>query len=186
MNHRVHRYMRGHKMYSYVAPRYDPPIGPVFCRWDDLMHSRKNTPLIIGDHKFTNCNYSFRMNTVCRDVLGALILVLNLQLEHHTNIVNMTTDSLMIKIKNSTKDQSGVGSNSFGRVNLSFNQFAIDFLSMVLVFDAWLDHASGTAPSPCAQKTSKAISNAILHNREILLQYMSNNAINSCGTFPPF
>ncbi len=55
-------------------------------------------------------------------------------------------DLLMISITNSVCDVL-VEPNSFEKVNSSFAQFVIGFLSMVLVFDAWFDHASQTSPS---------------------------------------
>ncbi len=56
---------------------------------------------------------------VCRDVVGALVLLMNLQLDSHANRVNATTDSSMFRIKSSTTNQA-IHTNSFLRVNKAF------------------------------------------------------------------
>ncbi len=119
---------------SYVAPRYYPHIGPILVRWEDYEYG--SLRLVIGSHAYSKTRATFLSQVVCRDVVGALVLLMNLQLESHANRVNATTDSSMFHIKSSTTNQ-GIHTNSFLRVNKAFCQFALDFISMLLVYNAW-------------------------------------------------
>jgi hypothetical protein len=39
-------------------------------------------------------------------------------------------------------------SNSFGKVDANFAHIVIDFLSMLLLFDAYTDHNANASPAP--------------------------------------
>jgi hypothetical protein len=85
---------------------------------------------------------------MCQYVLGALILMINCQLEHNSSQAK-TADSLMLGIKCTTVDQSTYPNslNSFGNVNKTFAHFVVEFLSVSLLFDCWFDHSSQTSPA---------------------------------------
>ena len=95
--------------------------------------------LAIGEYCYNKTEGRFTQEVVCRDVVDALVLLMNLQLEHYTSKKNVSSDSSMFRIKKSTINQV-IHVNSFGRVNKMFCQFALDFISMLLVFDAWSSH----------------------------------------------
>ncbi len=61
----------------------------------------------------------------------------------------MVQDSAMLIIKEAT-NADVFHSNSFGKVNANFARFVIDFLSMLLLFDAYSDHKENAAPAPWA------------------------------------
>jgi hypothetical protein len=94
---------------------------------------------------------SFADNVPARDIKPALSLVVCLLLEHSsvTNEKSFIHDLLMVEIKKSSKEEM-THSNSFGRVNVSFAKFVIDFLAMLLLFDFFLYHNAQAAPAPWA------------------------------------
>ncbi len=55
----------------------------------------------------------------------------------------------MIDIKKSSKDKT-TNANSIGKVNASFAKFVIDFIAMLLLFDAFIYHNTQAAPAPWA------------------------------------
>jgi hypothetical protein len=61
----------------------------------------------------------------------------------------MVQDSAMLLIKKTT-NADVFHSNSFGKVNANFAPFVIDFLSMLLLFDAYTDHNANASPAPWA------------------------------------
>ena len=167
-------------IHSYVAPRYYPHIGPILVRWEDYEYG--SLRLVIGSHAYSKTRATFLSQVVCRDVVGALVLLMNLQLESHANRVNATTDSSMFRIKSSTTNQ-GIHTNSFLRVNKAFCQFALDFISMLLVYNAWSSHVSQTVPAPHARQVPQEVYDAILTNRTILVHYILANQVSQAGTF---
>jgi hypothetical protein len=95
-------------------------------------------------------------NTVCiarapRNVKCALALVVRLFLEHSkvTESSSMVEDSAMLLIQETT-NADVFHSNSFGKVNANFAHFVIDFLSLLLLFDAYTDHNANASPAPWA------------------------------------
>jgi hypothetical protein len=86
-----------------------------------------------------------------RNVKCALALVVRLFLEHSkvTESSNMVEDSAMLLIKEATNSDV-FHSNSFGKINAHFARFVIDFLSMLLLFDAFTDHNANASPAPWA------------------------------------
>jgi hypothetical protein len=90
-------------------------------------------------------------NVPARDVKSALSLVVCLLLEH-LNVPeekSSIVDLLMIEIKKSSKDET-IHADSIGKVNASFVKFVVDFLAMLLLFDAFIYHNAQAAPAPWA------------------------------------
>jgi hypothetical protein len=81
---------------------------------------------------------SFVDHVPTRDVKCALSLVVSLFWEHHkvSEDDSFVEDLLMKLIKSSSQDETN-HSNSIGKVNATFAQFVVDFLSMLLLFDAY-------------------------------------------------
>ena len=77
----------------------------------------------------------------------SLILMLKLQLEHHSvppedSIID---DSCMLEIKSlSHPDVAGtvIHQNSISKVNTTFNKFVINYLSIQFLFDNWYPFAA--------------------------------------------
>jgi hypothetical protein len=86
-----------------------------------------------------------------RDVKSALSLLVHLFLEHLKvpEEKSIVEDLLMKLIKKSSKEET-IHSNSIGKINTSFAKFVVDFLSMLLLFDWYIDHNAQTAPAPWA------------------------------------
>lgn len=109
----------------------------------DVRIIARNLTLTIGQYCYTRNEGRFTDEAVCRDIMGALVLLMNLQLENFNNKKNESSDSSMFCIKKNTINQA-ISVSLFGRVNKSFCQFALDFISMLLVFDTWSSHVSQT------------------------------------------
>jgi hypothetical protein len=80
---------------------------------------------------------SFVDSVPARDVKSVLSLVVRLLLEH-SNVPeekSSIVDLLMIDIKKSLKEKL-IHTNSIGKVNASFAKFVVDFIAMLLLFDA--------------------------------------------------
>jgi hypothetical protein len=66
-------------------------------------------------------------------------------------------------------------------VNITFGQFVIDYLSMVLLFDAYTDHNTNSSPTPCQGKYlstekevkfgNKSKSDLFQENQKILIHF---------------
>jgi hypothetical protein len=93
-----------------------------------------------------------------RDVKFALALVVHLLLEHSKvpECSSLVQDFAMLLIKDTTKDDV-FHSNSFGKVNANFARFVIDFLSMLLSFDAYLEHNANASPASWAARNLSSI-----------------------------
>jgi hypothetical protein len=94
---------------------------------------------------------SFVDNVPARDVKSALSLVVHLLLEH-SNVPeekSSIVDLLMIDIKKSSKGET-IHANSIGMVNARFAKFVVDFIAMLLLFDAFIYHNAQAAPAPWA------------------------------------
>ena len=108
-----------------------------------------------------------------RDVKAALVLLSYLKLEHHTVDVgdSLLFDSSMLLIKASSEG-ANVHNNSFGKPNSMFAWFVIDFLSMLILFDTFIDHRSLIAPMPFTGVPLTPIqSKMFLHNKNILIKF---------------
>ncbi len=136
--------------------------------------------MIIGEYAFTRRDGRYIDHVVCRDLFGALILMMNLQLENWNNKKNRSTDSSMLKIKKSTIGQD-IHVSSFGKVNKTFCQFVVDFVSMALVFDAWSSHSSQFAPAPYVSGVPAAVYEHMQNNREIIEHYLQSNQVSYAG-----
>ncbi len=68
----------------------------------------------------------------------------------------MVQDSAMLLIKDTTKDDV-FPSNSFGKVDANFAHFVIDFLSMLLLFEAYLENNVNASPALCAARNLSSI-----------------------------
>ena len=71
--------------------------------------------------------------------------------------------------------------NSFGRVNKSFCQFALDFISMLLVFDTWSSHVSQTVPAPHVTGVHDRVYELMKTNRTILVHYILSKQVSNAG-----
>ncbi len=80
---RTAQYRPQEEIYSRIAPRYQPFIGPILVRWED--YRKGNLQLAIGEYSYTRTEGRFTDEVVCRDVMGAFVLLMNLQLENFTN-----------------------------------------------------------------------------------------------------
>ena len=84
-----------------------------------------------------------------RGVKAALVLLSYLKLEHHTIDVgdSLLFDFSMLLIK-AFSEGANVHNNLFGKPNSMFAWFVIDFLSMLILFDTFINHRSLVAPMP--------------------------------------
>jgi hypothetical protein len=57
----------------------------------------------------------------------------------------------MKDIKKSSKDKR-IHTNSIGKVDASFAKFVVDFIAMLLLFDAFIYHNAQAAPAPWASR----------------------------------
>ncbi len=108
-----------------------------------------------------------------RDLKAALVLLSYLKLAHHTVDVgdSLLFDSSMLLIKASSEG-ANVHNNSFGKPNSMFAWFVIDFLSMLILFDTFIDHRLLVAPMPFTDVALSAIqSEMFLHNKNILIKF---------------
>jgi hypothetical protein len=140
--------------------------------WDDLVNDNGD-PLRFGMVHYTNATSTFRERVKPRDVKTALVLVTHLFLEHHTIEVEHSSlfDSCMLLIKASSQG-AGVHFNSIGKPNCMFAWFVIDFLSMCILFDTFMEHRSLVAPMPFTKNPMSEENNAMLvHNKQILIKF---------------
>jgi hypothetical protein len=106
-------------------------------------------------------------------VKSALSLVVRLLLEH-SNIPeekSCVVDLLMKDINKSSKDKS-IHSNSIGKVNASFVKFVVDFIAMLLLFDAFVYHNAQAAAAPWAgRQLSIKEQNLFQQNQIVLVKF---------------
>jgi hypothetical protein len=108
-----------------------------------------------------------------RDVKAALVLLSYLKLEQHTLDVgdSLLFDYSMLLIKASSEG-ANVHNNSFGKPNTMFAWFVIEFLSMLILFDTFINHCSLVAPMPFTDVALTAEqSEMFLHNKNILIKF---------------
>ena len=106
--------------------------------------------------------------------------MMNLQLENWNNKKNRSIDSAMLKIKKSTIGHN-IHVNLFGKVNKTFCQFGVDFVSMALVLDVWSSHSSQFVPAPYISGVPAAINEHMQNNREIIVPYLQSNQVHYAG-----
>ena len=136
--------------------------------------------LAIGEYSYTRKEGRFTNEVVCRNVMGALVLLMNLQLENFTTKKNVSSNSSMFCIKKTTINQD-IHVNLFGRVNKMFCQFALDFISMLLVFDAWSSHVSQTTSAPHVSGVPDRVYELMKTNRTILVHYILSKQVSDAG-----
>ncbi len=71
-------------------------------------------------------------------------------------------------IKKSFEEET-IHSNSIGKVNASFAKFVVDFLSMLLLFDLYIDHNVQAAPAPLAGGKLSIHEQSLLQQNQIVL-----------------
>ena len=145
-------------------------LGPFTDTWDDLVNDNGD-PLRFGMMHYTNTTSTFRERVKPRDVKTALVLLNHLFLEHHTVENSLLVDSSMLLIKASSEG-AGVHFNSIGKPNRMFAWFVIDFLSMCILFDTFMEHRSLVAPMPFAKNPmSEELIAMLVHNKQILIKF---------------
>jgi hypothetical protein len=147
-------------------------LGPFEDTWDEFVNDNGD-PLCFAKVHYTNATSTFRERVKPRDVKTALVLVTHLFLEHHTIDVEDSSlfDSCMLLIKASSKG-AGVHFNSIGRPNSMFAWFVIDYLSMCILFDTFMEHRSLVAPMPFAKNPmSEELIAMLVHNKQILIKF---------------
>jgi hypothetical protein len=106
-----------------------------------------------------------------RNVKCALALVVRLFLEHSkvTESSIMVQDSTMLLNKETT-NADVFHSNSFGKVNANFAHFlVIDFLSILLLFDAYTDHNVNASPAPWAGRNFSMSEREMIQKNQLVL-----------------
>jgi len=120
---------------------------------------------------YTNATSSFRERVKPRDVKTALVLLNYLFLEHHTVENLLLVDSAMVLIKESSEG-AGVHFNSIGKPNRMFAWFVINYLSMCILFDSFINHCSLVAPIPYKNfPMSEENISMLVHNKQILIKF---------------
>ena len=144
-------------------------LGPFTDTWDNLVDDN-GAPLHFGILRYHNSHAStFRERVKPQDVKAALVLLTYLKPEHHTVEDSLLFDLSMLLTKASSEG-TGVHYNSFGKPNRMFAWFVIDFLSMSILFDTFIDHCLLLAPMPL-KNVSLSVEhiNMLVHNKKILI-----------------
>ena len=147
-------------------------LGPFTDTWDDLV-DHDGAPLHFGILRYNNSHGStFRERVKPRDVKAALVLLTYLKLKHYTVEDSLLFDSAMLDIKASSEG-AGVHYNSFGKPNRMFAWFVINFLSMLILFDTFIDHRSLLAPMPFKNVSLSGVhKDMLVHNQKILIKFV--------------
>jgi hypothetical protein len=105
-----------------------------------------------------------------RNVKSVLALVVCLFLEHSkvTESSSMVQDSAMVLLKE-TSNADVFHSNSFGKVNVNFAHFVADFLSMLLIFDAYSDHNVNASRAPWAGRSFSMSKQEMIQGNQLVL-----------------
>ena len=146
-------------------------LGLFTDTWDDLVNDNGD-PLHFGKMHYTNTATStFRERVKPQDVKTALVLLNYLFLEHYTVENLLLVDSSMLLIKESSEG-AGVHFNSIGKPNRMFAWFVIDYLSMCILFDTFIEHRLLVAPMPFKNVPmfEEHIS-MLVHNKQILIKF---------------
>ena len=127
----------------FVVINYKPKLCPFTNTLDDLVDNDGQS-LHIGVLSYKNTYTStFCERVKPRDVKAALTLLSYLFLEHTIVDANKSLpfDFSMLLI-NVSSEGLGVHFNSIGKPNHMFAWFVIDFVSMMILFDSFIDHCS--------------------------------------------
>jgi len=145
-------------------------LGPFTDTWDNLVNDNGD-PLRFGMMHYTKAMPTFRERVKPRDVKTALVLLIYLFLEHHTVENSLLVDSSMLLIKESSEG-AGVHFNSIGKPNRMFAWFVINYLSMYILFDTFIEHRSLVAPMPFKNvPMSEENISMLVHNKQILIKF---------------
>jgi hypothetical protein len=142
-------------------------------KWNDFVDADGNK-LNIGKLKYQTKHGKFFPLHVhhvpARNVKCAFALVVRLFLEHSkvTESSSMVQYSAMLLIKKTT-NVDVFHSNSFGKVNANFAHFVIDFLSMLLLFDAYTDHNANASPAPWVGRIFFMIEQEMIQQNQLVL-----------------
>jgi hypothetical protein len=142
-------------------------------RWNDFVDEDGNK-LNIGELKYqTKHGKLFPLyvhHVPPRNVKCALALVVHLFLEHSkiTESSSMVEDSAILLIKETT-NADVFHSNSFGKVNINFARFVIDFLSMLLLFDTYTDHNVNASPAPWVGRNFSMSEREMIQENQLVL-----------------
>jgi hypothetical protein len=141
--------------------------------WNDVVVEDGNK-LNIGKLKYQTKHGKFSPLCVhhvpARNVKSALALVVHLFLEHSkvTENSSMVQDSAMLIIKETT-NADVFHSNSFGKDNTNFARFVINFLSILLLFDAYSDHNTNASPAPWAGRSFSMSEREMIQEIQLVL-----------------
>jgi hypothetical protein len=141
--------------------------------WNDFVDEDGNK-LNIGKLKYQTKHGKFcplRVHYVpARNVKSALVLVVYLFLKHSkvTERSSMVQDSAMFIFKETTNADM-FHFNLFGKVNANFACFVIDFLFMLLLFDAYTDHNANAAPAPWAGRDFSMSERELIQENQLIL-----------------
>ena len=134
----------------------------------------KGEPLYFGKLNYTNSTSSktFWGHVKPQDVKTALVLFNYLFLEHHSVEDSVLFDSAMQLIKASSEGP-GAHFNFIGKPNRMFAWCVIDFLSMSILFDTFIEHRSLRAPASFKKipLSEKNIATMLVHNKHILIKF---------------
>jgi hypothetical protein len=157
---------------AFVLVNYYPKLGDFTDEWD--MVNDEGEGLHIGVLHFNNTKTStFCSRVNPRDVKAALSMLSNLFLEncHIFEEDSLLFDSAMLLMKQLSSGLN-IHFNSIGKSNPMFAWFVIDFLSMLLLFDTFVDHRPLMAPAPYGHKDLTDQEQGMLkHNQKILVNF---------------
>jgi hypothetical protein len=157
---------------AFVLVNYYPKLGDFTDKWD--MVNDEGEGLHIGVLHFNNTKTStFCSRVHPRDVKAALSMLSYLFLKncHISKEDSLLFDSAMLLVKQSSS-RLNVHFNSIGKPNHMFVWFVIDFLSMLLLFDTFVDHRSLMAPALYGHKDLTDQEQGMLkHNQKILISF---------------
>jgi hypothetical protein len=157
---------------AFVLVNYYPKLGDFTDKWD--MVNDKGEGLHIGVLHFNNTKtFTFHSRVHPRDVKLALSMLSYLFLEncHVSKEDSLLFDSAKLLMKQLSSGLC-IYFNSIGKPNHMFAWFVIDFLSMLLLFDTFVDHRSLIAPVPYGHKDLTYQEQGMLkHNQKILINF---------------
>jgi hypothetical protein len=138
--------------------------------------------IVTPKYKINKNMESYLEKSNCSNFLGALILILNTPLEHHSSL-SKATNSLMLVIKSSTvNERSSPNSiNSYGKVNTTFAHFVVELLAVNLLFDCWFNPL--ISPNPYGSKVPDEIYRDLTSNRDLMVSYCICHKLGTTAMF---
>ncbi len=160
---------------AFVLVNYNPKLGDFTDEWD--MVNDQVEHLHIGVLHYNNTmTSSFCSRVHPQDVKAAPSMLSYLFLENHhvSKEDSLLFDLAMLLVKQSCLGLN-IHFNSIGKPNHMFAWFVIDFLSMLLLFDTFIDHRLLMAPAPYAHMDLTDEEQGMLkHNQKIFINFCSN------------